>query len=365
MNEHKVYSQQFHLTQVTPDLIERCREQVTTSPYRLAINQNTSILRKMRQLAVQLIRPTDSFFWPSALLIQALMTSFEERKDQQDLKIVSEYFDRWLSKGPDLLVLDHAMNGYSLLALMSVKGPSKYERALETVINFLTNHPTDSNGSLPYRAGGKEILIDSLGMICPFLARYAHYKGRDDLMFISTNQFVQFIQHGFDQKSFLPYHAYNFEDKKKLGIIGWGRGVGWILSGLVDTLQYLPASHETYSLLRSTFVKLVETVLQYQTKSGCFTWQLEAIDGPIDTSSTSMIGYSIVRGIQLGYLGQQYESCLNAIVAGVNNYIINGQVTQSSAECRGLGMYPQTYSENAWGQAFTTSMYILSSRGGN
>src|SRR5699024_2785693 len=113
-------------------------------------------------------------------------------------------------------------------------------------------------------------------------------------------QLTNFLSKGIEQESGLPYHAYDVNNDTKLGIIGWGRGVGWLLIGLVDSLEYIPETHKDYKYLKNQFEGLVSKVIKYQHESGGYSWQLTAKDGFYDSSATSMISYAISKGINIG-----------------------------------------------------------------
>lgn len=48
-----------------------------------------------------------------------------------------------------------------------------------------------------------------------------------------------------DAASGLPYHGFDSDTGVKYGIIGWGRAVGWLMSGISESLAYLPEKHRS------------------------------------------------------------------------------------------------------------------------
>lgn len=304
----------------------------------------------------------DKFSWPNAFLSQALEYSHESTKEDEYLNVLINYYTNWIEDGSKLKILDHAMNGYSLIYVYELTNEEKYLKLLEKIANYLYKHVKDHIGSLPYRPKGSNkthIYIDSLGMICPFLCRYTALVKESKYAELAVVQLTNYLECGMDIHSNLPYHGYDSISRDKLGIIGWGRAVGWMLIGLTDTLEYLTPNHLMYVFLKEELIKLIDTVLQYQKDNGSFSWQIEAFEGPSDSSATGMIGYSIMKAVYIGLISEKY--CLE--IEGMINYFYSvsekGYINHSSAECRGMGMYPQVYGWYPWSQGPVNSILAL------
>ncbi|MDU6264268.1 MAG: glycoside hydrolase family 88 protein [Anaerocolumna aminovalerica] len=303
----------------------------------------------------------DHFFWPNGLLALALECSYHARKDIQDFYILKQYYDKWIQNGIPIVNPDHAINGYSLIYVHQKMKKDIYKEAIQKIINYLYDYPRDKMDSIPYRKNSPhDIYIDSIGMICPFLCRYGKLYNDEKAIDLAVKQIINFIHFGFDMNTFLPYHGYNLKENSKLGIIGWGRGVGWLLIGMVDSLEYIDSLNLNYNFLVRTFIKIVETVIKYQKDDGYYSWQLTALEGHIDTSSTSMISYAIHRGVKIGILNKTYLYYSNLGLQALRNSVIDGLVTNSSAECMGFSMYPQRYDVFPWSQGPATALAALS-----
>lgn len=268
----------------------------------------------------------------------------------------------WISSGSKLHMLDYAMNGYSLIYLYQKSKNEKYLTLVHKIADYLFNHPKDNRGSLIYRPESgisERIFIDTLGMVCPFLCRYSDLTGEKKYAELAITQLLNFFNYGMDEASQLPYHGYRYENKEKLGIIGWGRAVGWQLIGLVDSLEYLNESNTNYKYLKAKLQKVVEEVSKYLKKDGAFSWQVTATSGPSDSSATSMIGYSIIKAINCKLINKKYIDVVEKNIIFLESVTENGYVYESSAECKGFSMYPQVYEWNPWSQGPTNSLFAL------
>jgi len=309
------------------------------------------------------IRKFRSFFWPTASLALALELGYNMTQNKEYLDSLMQYYDHWVKNGSILYYLDQIMNGYSLIFLYNNHRELVIKKSIINMYEFIKSYPKTSTGGLPYRKNEQEIvLVDYLGMVCPFLSRYAKNFNCEESINLSVALLKDYLLNGMDIETGLPYHGFRCDTHEKLGIIGWGRGVGWLLIGMVETLACLDKTSEAFNSLHHDFISLLKSVIKFQDNEGFFKWVLNAKEGHIDTSATAMIGYSIKRAIDLNLLDIDYllyaEKSLSALLKSTKN----GQISDSSAECKGIGMYPQHYEWNLWGQGFGTAFALIMSK---
>ena len=224
--------------------------------------------------------------------------------------------------------------------VLSVEKNVTYERYTDQVYMFIEQAPRDICESILYRPNVSDIIIiDSLGMICPFLFRYADRKHNTNAKKSAEIQICNYLKYGMDMETKLPYHGYSLKNNIKVGIIGWGRAVGWLMVTLADSFNYIKENEELVDFTR----QFVENVKQYIRADGSFSWQLVAKEGFGDSSATAMIGY----GLSI------LDNNCNVILEQINNYLINGikngKDTNCSGESGGYGVYSQNYGSFPWG----------------
>ena len=96
----------------------------------------------------------------------------------------------------------------------------------------------------------------------------------------------------------------------------WGRGNGFAVLGLAETLTYLPQSHPLYVDILLMYRKLLNGLLKHQNLSGCYHQVITLPGSYQELTSTCMIGYGIARGIRLGLLDQSYLPTLKSLWNG-------------------------------------------------
>lgn len=301
----------------------------------------------------------DLIFWPTGLLAAGLWSCREEAPEQID-KALAGYYGRWMSRGYPITYLDDLLAGETFLAayeeysqnktenhMIGENNAEQYRKAIEKLAEYALSYPTDEAGSLPYRVGHNDghVYVDSVGLICPFLYEYGIYFNKRECMELAVNQIVNFLAYGIDGATGLPYHGYVTRTGEKYGIIGWGRAVGWLLRGMAGCMTTEYGAER----LQDSYIRLVDAVLAYQRRDGYFSWQLQAADGPKDTSATGMICAALKRGIEMNILTDpKYGQALQSGTDAIEKSTGNGQVYDCSGECEGFGRYPQRYGAYPW-----------------
>lgn len=228
-------------------LQEHICEELLTYP---RISQKIRIKRFIKKyLLFRNIQPVDRFFWPNALLARGLSEVCRGTADSHSMKALEQYLGRWIRKDMPVYYVDNVTNGIPFLDLYERTGDEKYMLASGRLASYLMQYPRDSKGNLPYRLkDGNHIYADTIGMICPFLCRYGIMTEDDTVVKLGVAQMVHFLEGGMDERSGFPYHGFNSDTGMKYGIIGWGRAVGWLTSGMSESLAYLPEKHRSLVL---------------------------------------------------------------------------------------------------------------------
>lgn len=308
--------------------------------------------------------PEDPVFWPTGLLAAGLWQCRREIVEEGNVAMIDlvlgAYYERWFQKGCPVVWLDDLLAGETLLniyeeyrqkgadsSIVRAQDADKYRQAIEKLAAYGLAYPTDETGSFPYRAAQDNgfVFVDSIGLACPFLYRYGVVYDKRETMELAVKQIVNFLAYGMDIATGLPYHGYSIADDCKYGIIGWGRAVGWLMRGMGGCMITEYGAERLGDLYR----KLADAAIAFQRKDGYFSWQLQAVEGPEDTSATGMICASLKQGMELGILQEQkYEQALQAGRNAILKSVRNGRVYDCSGECEGFGQYPQRYGAYPW-----------------
>ena len=320
--------------------------------------------------------PQDPVSWPTGLLAAGLWHRFAEFKDGTEDSLdagiaarnieaaLDAYFVRWQRKGFPVAYVDDLLAGEVFLDMYSAgmagneeitrscllfmaERLAEYRKAADKLAAYALSYPRDRNGCLSYRDGRRKglIYVDAIGLCCPFLHRYGTLFGNDECRELALRQIESFFSCGMDGATGLPYHGYEVESGTKYGVIGWGRAVGWLLRGMHHCMD------DGYGAERlgRAFRNLIDAILPYQREDGSFSWQLQASEGPSDTSAAGLICVALQAGIENGVLeGAEYRRAIALGLEAIRGAIEDGLVHQCSGECGGFGCYPQVYGAYPW-----------------
>ena len=270
-------------------------------------------------------------------------------ESEKAISVLYEFYGPWIGRGCPVMNVDDCIAGSTMIYLYRRTGDSTLLRGVESIYEFLAGCKRDGFGALTYQASSKA-LADGIGQAAFFLYDYAALTGSDRALRFGEEQVRIFLKNAMDSGNGLCYHAYQVVDGgvDKLGAVGWGRAVGWLLLGMCR-----------YESLREESDNLLRRACSFQRGDGLFSWQLCGEEGPADTSATSMIAYSsLVSG-----LGER--RCLEGMVAGILSKVSDdGRVQAVHAECKGLGMYPQRFAHLPFGQGIALAAVSLACRKG-
>lgn len=244
----------------------------------------------------------------------------------------------------------------------------------ERFADILRKLPADAEGSLIYNpaSGGDDIFADGCGMVSFFFSLLAACKGQDGSSYLSfaASQLTDFLQHGMDKRSGLPYHGYSLKKGCKQGIPGWSRAAGWLLMGYTEYLIACKKMNGRQSLpdekLFLPYFQLLQRILNCQREDGALSWILCSSEGAVDTSGLSMLCYAIGRAEGEGLLAecptllpQQIFSLRHSLLPCIRE---DGLVSGSLSACEDFAVHRQIYGSFPWGQGAALAAISLSSK---
>ena len=258
---------------------------------------------------------------------------------------------------PDEYNIDHINNGKLLLFLYRVTNKEKYRKAADLLRSQLRNHPRTSEGGFWHKqVYPNQMWLDGLYMGEPFYAEYAKIFHDDAAFNDITRQFVLMEKHARDSKTGLLYHGWDESRQQKwankttgTSPLFWCRALGWYGMAMVDALDHFPANHPGRDSIIGTLNRYAKAVAKVQDpKSGAW---YDIVDMPnekgnyLESSGSSMIVYTLAKGMRNGYLPATYLPAVQKGYAGiVKNFIetdVNGQVNlKGTVKVSGLGGNP-------------------------
>jgi unsaturated rhamnogalacturonyl hydrolase len=303
--------------------------------------------------------------WPRALCALALARA-AETGDKSALSRLIEYADtlltphgRWRAQ---LESPPQALDGYDLVILHRLAPSERYDTAIRAMASHFLNDSPRLGGCLPYSRSGNLMLVDTLGMLCPFLAAYGRDFKDARATELAKAQLQEFIDRNLDPSSYLPFHGYFAGGPYRLGAHAWGRGVGWYMLGLADTLIELDPAEKGYPELKQALSQAAQALQGLQRPDGNWGWAIVLPETRNDTSVASFCGYALARARHANLIPAGHDHMIARALAALNAASgPDGTVGNSSGECRGLTDYSRTFGPQPWVQG-TAAAFVIEMR---
>ncbi|MEX2647800.1 MAG: glycoside hydrolase family 88 protein [Alphaproteobacteria bacterium] len=203
-----------------------------------------------------------------------------------------------------------------------------------------------------------ELLVDSLYHVPTFLAELATATGDRAWADEAVETWISHVARLRHRQGPLLCHNHDVASDRWRGY-GWGRGNGWAILGLVDTLGALPARHPGRHALTADLKALARAILPLQDASGFWRTLLHDHEAYLESSTAAFFGASFTKAVRLGLLGPAYARSADLAWRATLSRIdreggllgVSGVTWVASAPTEELALYKSMPTEvNAWGQ---------------
>jgi unsaturated rhamnogalacturonyl hydrolase len=159
----------------------------------------------------------------------------------------------------------------------------------------------DSHGLSLLADPGAGVFVDCMHFDPPFLAHLGHLTGSPELLNDAATQACAMIDLLQDETTGLFSHFVLERAGQTYGL-GWSRGQGWALLGMLDVLSYLPDQFEARSRIMDSVQKLGDALARSQDASGHWRGRIGDPDSYPETSAALFFAAGVWRGVRLGVL---------------------------------------------------------------
>jgi unsaturated rhamnogalacturonyl hydrolase len=285
--------------------------------------------------------------WQEASLVLGLAEHLKTTKDsyieEQLTKFVNRKFD---SKGQwkvDTQHIDSAILAYALMQLDTFD-VNKFKPALDTIWRLIQEH-IGSDGTVAYRQSMENYrYVDTIGFICPFLVSYGTHFNKPESIDLAVKQIQQFNRLGMLFDPFIPFHAYDCITQSPLGLVGWGRGLGWYGMGLVDTWSELPETSPYKIELEEIVRKFAKSLKKLQQLNGNWNWMVTRQEATPDSSATASLAWVLFKASQIADLSNDCMDAANKALSYLKTVTRkDGSIDFSQGDTKDIGVYSQLF----------------------
>ena len=192
--------------------------------------------------------------------------------------------------------------GQSVLEFYERTGDNDYLEAAHRQYDALCETVRTAEGGISYNSHIKELWVDSLYMIPPFLARYGGLTDTEAAVEEAVDHITIQAKYLQDEHTGLFRHIWREQPNTFPEDTFWSRGNGWAAAGIVDTLAILPEEHPDRDKLVGILLDLLEGIIELQDASGYWHNILDDPYSPLEASGTLMFSYVFEKARHLGFL---------------------------------------------------------------
>jgi len=150
------------------------------------------------------------------------------------------------------------------------------------------------------------IWADDLFMSVPFLIGYFQITGEHKYLDEAIRQVKNFAKILYNADKGIFHHGFH-TDSKIHSPIFWGRANGWIVWATSELLLALSIDDPAYKEILTIFRNHISGLVRFQSENGGWHQVLDHSESYQETSCTAMFVLGLARGINNGWIGEEFK----------------------------------------------------------
>lgn len=269
--------------------------------------------------------PWKVWFWGDSIGLEGLLNATELTGDAQYSAFVYGLFKAWIAREQFRSEFDYTAAGVALLRVFEQTRDEALLAAAKRHATYMAGfRKTESGAAVRYenaafelppelppdhpdyeswrelaemvRNGGPCIFVDSMHFDAPFFAALYRITGQNEYRQLALDNALSQIDLLYDPKDGLFHHFWIEHTRQRNGI-AWGRGNGWGLLGLVDTLENLPAADPGAGSIREVLRSVLGRMAELQDSDGGWHTVLNDPSSYIETSIAAFMISALSRAL--------------------------------------------------------------------
>lgn len=261
-----------------------------------------------------------TWYWGDAIAIDGLLDAAELLDHAPFADAVKHHSDRWVRRieASGCTWVDHLTPGW---AVIRVGGDGRRD-AVATLAEFLAAGPRSRWLNVPLRRpdifGDRNLtVVDSFYNEGPLFTHLGAVTGDERYFDMGRDVLEPMVAALVDPEIGVFRQALDMASRRVLGL-GWGRGSGWALLGIVDALEFMPSDRPEYARLAQIVVDVCERLLPMQDASGFWHTLLHNRDSYLETSTAAFFAATFDKGARLGILdGDRFAGAADRALAAL------------------------------------------------
>lgn len=274
--------------------------------------------------------------YTQGLVANSMTRLFKATKDSTYFKYVKVFGDFFINEKGDIKTyvvdkynIDPLNGGKFLFDMYYFTKDEKYLKAIKLLRTQFDTHPRTQVGVFWHKeVYPSQVWLDGLYMGAPFYGQCVKELKEPKANFDDVaKQLVIGDKVTLDARTGLNYHAWDeaktqpwADPNTGLSPNFWGRSMGWYMMAMVDVLDFLPKNHPDRKQIIANLNRLTKALASFQDPATCMWFQVT--DQPkregnyVESSCSAMYIYTIAKGLNKKYLGEEFRPLVNKAFCG-------------------------------------------------
>jgi unsaturated rhamnogalacturonyl hydrolase len=263
--------------------------------------------------------PYEAWHFGDSVAFEAMIAATDVLGDDRYLSFAHGFARGWAASRAEFEPFDLTAAGAAMCEIVARTGDELLRSRLIALAEYLAARPRlggvfQTFPAAPLRVGfrtepiapwerallddpGPGVFVDCLHFDPPFFVALAAVTGSAEWKRLAIEQALGYVDLLHDPASGL-FHHFFLERTGRAHILGWGRGQGWALLGLLEVIEHLPACDER-ERLAVTSRATIEAMLQLQRPDGHWDAVVQRPEGGIETSTAAFMAVAFGRAAGL------------------------------------------------------------------
>jgi len=299
-----------------------------------------SIQAAGHRLASRAMRRVDyAASYPNDLLLEGVLWWYDSTGDPSYLRhVLSVIEGRGWKPGDGLNWEDQPFVCIQFNLFLTTGNRAWISRFVETARDFRARVPRSSDGAVAFydRPDTGRIFVDYLQNYALWMARAGWLSGDRSFFDEAVSQYQLHRDALRDPETGLWSQGRGWGPSPDfVSPLGWLRGHGWILRGMVESLTYLPDGELCHRRMRAMLDEFAAALLRYQDDRGMWHQVPHRIDSYQETTGTGFITHYLSRAVAQGLLAEApFRPAAQRAAAALAGFVTkDGTVLNGSTGC--------------------------------
>jgi unsaturated rhamnogalacturonyl hydrolase len=316
--------------------------------------------------------PYETWHFGDSVGFEALLAASEATGDARYAAFAHGFFRAWASRAEPFRPLDNTAPGLAMVRSAEQNDDGRLMEMVARLADHLTERRTlrgvyatweksplrqpygpvhlSPSEALLLRDPGAGVFVDCLHFDPPFFAALGRVADDGRFARLAVEQTLGYIDLLQDAETGL-FHHFWLEKTARPYILGWGRGQGWALLGLLDVLEQAQQhgvwaagqDDDGYAVIAASAVRLAAAMRARQRPDGHWYAVVQEPASGDESSTAAFMAVAFARGRALGLLGDEYAEpgarALAAALAATDDAGVLGGVSAAVWACTQLEHY--------------------------